>query len=234
MGPTVFGYIVRRMFAALLVLILHLDDRLRDLLPRAEATRPSRCARRSSAAPPRSSRDSSGRWASTSRCTSPTATGPRASSSGARSTYSDTEYYECSAPCLGISYSTNREVTDELKEKYPATLSLAIGGAHHLPERRRRASASLAARYRGTFSRPSPGDQHAGDLGHPVLPDRAAGVDLPDPEVQHLPRHRVLPLSTDEPRRVGRRPAAALAGARPDQRDGVLPVHPRPDGRDPR
>lgn len=43
--------------------------------------------------------------------------------------YSDTESYECSAPCLGISYSNNREVTEELAERYPATLSLAIGGS---------------------------------------------------------------------------------------------------------
>jgi peptide/nickel transport system permease protein len=43
--------------------------------------------------------------------------------------YSDAETYECSAPCLGISYRNNREVTSELAERYPATLSLAIGGA---------------------------------------------------------------------------------------------------------
>jgi peptide/nickel transport system permease protein len=35
--------------------------------------------------------------------------------------------YECSAPCLGISYTTQTQVTDELKKKYPVTLSLAIG-----------------------------------------------------------------------------------------------------------
>lgn len=35
----------------------------------------------------------------------------------------------CPAPCLGISYSTREPVTDDLVEKYPATLSLAIGGA---------------------------------------------------------------------------------------------------------
>lgn len=37
--------------------------------------------------------------------------------------------YPCSAPCMGISFVTKREVTDELRQKYPATLSLAIGGA---------------------------------------------------------------------------------------------------------
>ena len=37
--------------------------------------------------------------------------------------------YDCDAPCLGISYGTRGQVTDELLEKYPATLSIAIGGA---------------------------------------------------------------------------------------------------------
>lgn len=37
--------------------------------------------------------------------------------------------YHCDAPCLGISYSTRNEVTSELLEKFPATLSLAIGGS---------------------------------------------------------------------------------------------------------
>ena len=43
--------------------------------------------------------------------------------------FSEAETYECSAPCLGISYSTRTEVSSELAKKYPATLSLAIGGA---------------------------------------------------------------------------------------------------------
>jgi len=37
--------------------------------------------------------------------------------------------YQCEAPCLGISYGTRGEVRKELVEKYPATLSVAIGGA---------------------------------------------------------------------------------------------------------
>jgi peptide/nickel transport system permease protein len=37
--------------------------------------------------------------------------------------------YPCDAPCLGISYSTKGEVTSELLDKFPATLSLAVGGA---------------------------------------------------------------------------------------------------------
>lgn len=37
--------------------------------------------------------------------------------------------YQCEAPCLGISYGTRQEVRKELTEKYPATLSIAVGGA---------------------------------------------------------------------------------------------------------
>ena len=41
--------------------------------------------------------------------------------------------YECSAPCLGVSFVTRQEVTELLKDKYPATLSLAIvGGSLYL------------------------------------------------------------------------------------------------------
>jgi peptide/nickel transport system permease protein len=37
--------------------------------------------------------------------------------------------YHCDAPCLGISFNTRDQVTDQLKQKFPATLSLAIGGS---------------------------------------------------------------------------------------------------------
>jgi peptide/nickel transport system permease protein len=37
--------------------------------------------------------------------------------------------YHCDAPCLGISYRTRGEVTNELFEKFPATISIAVGGS---------------------------------------------------------------------------------------------------------
>lgn len=37
--------------------------------------------------------------------------------------------FKCEAPCLGISYGTQTPVWDELKQKFPATLSLAVGGS---------------------------------------------------------------------------------------------------------
>ncbi|MGH3455700.1 MAG: ABC transporter permease, partial [Nocardioidaceae bacterium] len=36
---------------------------------------------------------------------------------------------DCPAPCLGISYYTREPVSELLKERYPATLSLAVGAA---------------------------------------------------------------------------------------------------------
>lgn len=36
---------------------------------------------------------------------------------------------DCAAPCLGISYSTGKPVWDEMKDRLPATFSVAIGGA---------------------------------------------------------------------------------------------------------
>lgn len=37
--------------------------------------------------------------------------------------------YNCGAPCLGISFRSKAEVRKELIDKYPATFSIAIGGA---------------------------------------------------------------------------------------------------------
>ena len=37
--------------------------------------------------------------------------------------------YDCPAPCLGISITTSEPVSTDLEQRYPATLTLAIGGA---------------------------------------------------------------------------------------------------------
>lgn len=37
--------------------------------------------------------------------------------------------YDCHAPCFGISFLTSNQITDDLKQKYPATITLAMGGA---------------------------------------------------------------------------------------------------------
>lgn len=37
--------------------------------------------------------------------------------------------YECGAPCLGVSYRTTNPVWEELKDRLPATVSVAVGGS---------------------------------------------------------------------------------------------------------
>ena len=48
---------------------------------------------------------------------------------GRKQVFVDGKYYDCPAPCLGISIETGDPVWQDLKQKYPATMTLAIGGA---------------------------------------------------------------------------------------------------------
>ncbi|MDX6357935.1 MAG: peptide/nickel transport system permease protein [Nocardioidaceae bacterium] len=48
---------------------------------------------------------------------------------GRHDVYDDGKLYDCPAPCLGISVTTSAPVWDDLKQKYPATVIVAIGGA---------------------------------------------------------------------------------------------------------
>lgn len=48
---------------------------------------------------------------------------------GRKNVYDDGKYYDCPAPCLGISITTGDTVWHDLKQKYPATITLAVGGA---------------------------------------------------------------------------------------------------------
>jgi len=48
---------------------------------------------------------------------------------GRDNVYQDGKLYDCPAPCLGISITTSQPVWTDLKQKYPATLTLAVGGA---------------------------------------------------------------------------------------------------------
>ncbi|MGC4111096.1 MAG: ABC transporter permease [Nocardioides sp.] len=43
--------------------------------------------------------------------------------------YADGKYYKCPAPCLGISITTDEPIWNDLKQKYPATITVAVGGA---------------------------------------------------------------------------------------------------------
>jgi peptide/nickel transport system permease protein len=48
---------------------------------------------------------------------------------GRKDVYVDGKLYDCPAPCLGISITTSQPVSHDLAQRYPATLTLAIGGA---------------------------------------------------------------------------------------------------------
>jgi peptide/nickel transport system permease protein len=48
---------------------------------------------------------------------------------GRSDVYVDGKSYDCPAPCLGISIETGETVWHDLKQKYPATAVLAVGGA---------------------------------------------------------------------------------------------------------
>jgi peptide/nickel transport system permease protein len=63
--------------------------------------------------------------------------------------YADGKTYDCPAPCLGISVMTGNTVWHDLQRRYPATLTLAVGGAA-LYLTLGVVIGSLAARWRGT------------------------------------------------------------------------------------
>jgi peptide/nickel transport system permease protein len=48
---------------------------------------------------------------------------------GRHDVYMDGKLYECPAPCLGISISTGDPVWKDLETKFPATLTVAVGGS---------------------------------------------------------------------------------------------------------
>jgi peptide/nickel transport system permease protein len=48
---------------------------------------------------------------------------------GRTNVYEDGKLYDCPAPCLGISLQTTNTVWSDLKQKYPATITVAVGGS---------------------------------------------------------------------------------------------------------
>lgn len=48
---------------------------------------------------------------------------------GRSNVYVDGKYYNCPAPCFGISIMTGNTVWKDFKQKFPATVTLAVGGA---------------------------------------------------------------------------------------------------------
>ena len=48
---------------------------------------------------------------------------------GRENVYMDGKLYDCPAPCLGISINTGNPVWKDLETKFPATLTVAVGGS---------------------------------------------------------------------------------------------------------
>jgi peptide/nickel transport system permease protein len=48
---------------------------------------------------------------------------------GRHDVYMDGKLYDCPAPCLGMSISTGNPVWKDLEQKFPATLTVAVGGS---------------------------------------------------------------------------------------------------------
>jgi peptide/nickel transport system permease protein len=48
---------------------------------------------------------------------------------GRHDVYEDGKLYDCPAPCLGISIMSGDTVWNDLKQKYPATVTVAVGGS---------------------------------------------------------------------------------------------------------
>ncbi len=140
--------------------------------------------------------------------------------------------YDCTRPCLGVSYGTRNEVTDELKERIVPTVLIAIGGSIVF------LTVGVGIGIAAASRRGSAGDRFlvSGSLLvslDPLLPLVPARLDLPDLADRHLPRHRVLP-DHGGPTQTGSA-ACCCRGwcwAWPTS-TAVRAVHPRSDGRDP-
>jgi peptide/nickel transport system permease protein len=70
---------------------------------------------------------------------------------GRHDVYVEGKRYDCPAPCLGISIMTGDPVWTDLKQKYPATVTVAVGGAA-LYLTFGVLLGALAARWRGTVA----------------------------------------------------------------------------------
>ena len=150
---------------------------------------------------------------------------------GRHNVYDDGKLYDCPAPCLGISITTGDTVWHDLKQKYPATMTLAIGGsALYLVIGV--VLGALAARWRGTAA-----DRLlvGGTLIVSSIPFYViallAWIYL-SLQLRIFPDDGLLPDHA-EPRQDDRLDGSAMARDRADELHVVRPVHPRSDGGDP-
>ena len=226
-----FGYIIRRLISAFLVVVATsmIVFALFFLGPTNTADylcQPERPLHAGEARQPQEVAS-----ASTTRSSSSTASGSKDSCTSAVE-FDAGATYPCDAPCLGISFVTKAQVTDELKIEVPVTLSLAIGGAVSIFLTLGITTGVLSARRRGTVADKALVEQHAGHQLDPVLPGCLPRVAVPHQSVGHLRRQPRTPRPYGQSRQMVRRSSAALARHRHLQRDPICAVQPRLDGRD--
>ena len=145
--------------------------------------------------------------------------------------FGSTTVFECPAPCLGYSYRTKAPVFEEMKERMPATFSVAIGGAFlyltlGIP------IGVAAARRRGTVADKALVSSFLVVSLHPLLPVRPADLAVPDHQLGDtvLHRHRLLP-DHRESGQVVQRDVPRLGGAGRLRMHHLHPLLPRVDGR---
>ena len=230
-GDSCSGYILvgaadscRHIVRLCVIVVVLVDDRVRLVLPRAEQPRGRHLQRERPLHAGEAAADRARARPRPERRRRSTAVGSRASSSAARSRPART--YHCDAPCLGISYITKHEVADELTERYPATIWLAIGGVDHLPHRRSHAGRARRALARHRH-RQVPGDQQPDAQLDPLLRRRLLAWIYLVNEWGIFTDGNDYAACTEDPAQVVQRPAAALARARRLPVDPVRPVHPR-------
>ena len=227
-----FAYVVKRLLTGFLVVALGLDDGVRPLLVRPEEPGQADLRRATAAtagAPPRSSRGTRSGSATTTRSPRSTPSGSRACSwAGDRVRHRPRS--TARRPCLGISFITPQPVWEELKERFPATISIAIGACHPLPPRRRDRRRGRRATTR-LLRRPALVGGYAVHELDPLLPARPARLPA---TLCHPLRHLRTWVRLDRRRRRRRLvqpPDAAVARARHLRLDPVHPVLPWGDGR---
>ena len=125
--------------------------------------------------------------------------------------------YECPAPCLGLSFRDRSLVTEQLKDRFPITLSLAVG-ALRLYLLIGVTIGVLAARRRGTVADKMLVVLDAGVQLAPLLPGRPAELPAPDPQHVGIPRRGVHPV-LGQSSGMGLGPVAGVAGHGPVRRD---------------
>ena len=200
------GFVLRRILSAALVIVLTsmfvfvlffvgMGDRPSGELLRAARVGPLHAAQ--------ARLDRARHGPTTSPSSATTASGSTGIFVGRKNVYMDGKFYDCPAPCLGISITSQRAGVDRARAAISRDADLGHRRRGHLPHRRghpRCHGRPMAWPY----DRPSDRGRHVGDLVDPPLRDRTAGVDLLHPQAA---RSSPTPATTRSPRTRSRRSA---------------------------